>query len=101
MATYSELYDIATTDSALRNKVTVACLVAADGIRAEIDTTPNHTNRLIWAKRTLENPERVGAEMMPAVLAQNKAATVAAITGATDATIQTAVDAAINLFATG
>lgn len=101
MATYAEIYDIATTNSALRNKITVACLVAADTIRAENPATANHANRLIWAKRALEHPEEVGAEMTPAVLAQNASATVAAITGATDAAIQTAVNNAVDLFATG
>lgn len=101
MATYAELYAIAKTNSDLRNKVTVACLIAADTIRSENPATTNHDNRLIWAKRALTSPEKVGEEMLPAVLAQNVSATTTQINSASDSTIQTAVNNAINLFATG
>ncbi len=101
MATYAEIYEISSTNTELLNKVTVACLVAADQIRAESTGTANHDNRLIWAKETLENPPVAGKKLLPAVLVQNTGVSAAGIIGASDAAIQGAVNTAINLFATG
>ena len=103
MATYDELLAIATTPTgaALKNKIRVAAVVACDVIRAEDAQTANHANRLIWASRTLDNPGAAAEKLTWAVLAQNRAFTVAQITGADDATVQTAVNAAINLIAQG
>lgn len=103
MATYDELLTIATTASGdpLRKKIQVALIVACDNIRAEADTTSNHANRLKWAADTLRGPAAMAERMLWAVLAQNRAATAAAITGATDALVQTAVDGAVNLLAQG
>lgn len=100
MATYTELYDLQNND-VLRNKIAVAIVVAADVIRAEAPATTNHANRLIWAKAALQNPQAEAVRMTWGVLAQNKALSVAQITGASDANILTAVQAAIDLFATG
>jgi len=52
MATYTELYDLR-TDSALRNRVAVACVVAAETVRLESPSVENHANRLAWAARTV------------------------------------------------
>lgn len=100
MATYQELYDLG-SNSALRNRIAVACLIAAEAIRNEAAGTANHAARLVWAKAVFSGPESVATAMLMAVLAQNAAATVAQITGATDATIQIAVGNAVNVFATG
>lgn len=100
MATYAELLTLSENPD-LFAKVRVACWVAADTVRAEADTVPNHANRVIWAKSVFENPDRVATNMMCAVLAQNRAASVATIQAASDALVQTAVDAAINVFAQG
>ena len=100
MAAYTELYDLF-NDSALRNKVTVACLVAAETIRNEDGATENHANRLLWAKQAWQSPKSVGEQMLMATLAGNKDLTVQQITGASDAAIQTKVDAAVNVFADG
>lgn len=99
MATYAELLNIATTSDALKQQIKVACIVACDVIRAEAEATPNHANRLAWARATLQNPDGAAAKMVLAVLAQNRAATVAQITNADDATVQTAVNAAVDLLA--
>ena len=101
MATYAELLTIATgpTGDALRNRIRVAVVVAADVVRAEINSTPNHANRMAWARLVLQNPDTEAMRMMWAVLAQNRAFTVAQITGADDAAVQTAVNAAIDLLA--
>jgi hypothetical protein len=99
MATYAELLTLATTDDLLKQKVSVACIVACDIIRLEDEATPNHANRQAWANKTLQNPDTVSAQMVRAVLAQNRALTVAQISGANDAAIQTAVNAAVDLLA--
>lgn len=101
MATYVELYGLAQTDSVLRQKVTVACIVAAEAIMAEDAGTANHANRLIWAQSVFANPTTEAIRMTFAALAANNAATVAQIQSATDAAIQTIVNSHINLFATG
>lgn len=100
MATYVELRQLFGND-ALRNKIEVAVIIAAEAIRTEDAGTANHANRLIWAKQAFENPTSVAVKMMMALLAANAAATVAAITGATDAVIQGLVNAAVNVFADG
>lgn len=100
MATYTELFALRAND-ALRNRVMVACIIAAEAIRSEAEATANHANRLLWAKAVFANPVSEAERMFWAVLAQNAAVTVAQITGATDVQIQTAVNGAVNVFATG
>lgn len=99
MAIYAELLKIATENEALKRQIKVACIVACDVIRAEAEATPNHANRIAWARATLSNPDSAASQMVLAVLAQNRAATAAQITGADDATVQTAVNAAVDLLA--
>lgn len=101
MATYDELLTIATssTGTALQRRVRVAVVVACDVIRLEAAGTTNHANRLVWAKATLADPDAAAEKMMWAVLAQNRAATFAAILAADDPTVQNAVNAAVDLLA--
>lgn len=98
MATYDELL-LASENAALRNKVRVACIVAAETVRTEAPATANHAERLAWAKAVFAAPVVEAERMLWAVLAQNKAAALSAIVGATDAAVQSAVDAAVNVFA--
>jgi hypothetical protein len=98
MATYVELYELAQS-TALRERVAIACLVAAESIRADTSPPPNQEQRLAWARRAFENPLAEAGKMLPVVLAQNKDATKVAIEAATDVAIQTAVDSAVNVFA--
>lgn len=98
MATYLELLQAQANDT-LRQKVRVACVVAADAVRVESYGTANHANRLAWAKGVMQNPELAGDAMVWAVLAQNAAVPLANILGASDAAVQTAVAAAIDLMA--
>lgn len=100
MATYAELFDLRANDG-LRNKIAVACVIAAGNIRTEDPGTTNHANRLTWAAAVFTDPIREATRMMWAVLAQNSTLSVGQITGASDANIQTAVNAAIDVFATG
>ena len=100
MATYTELFDLM-NDSALRNRVSVACLVAAEAVRIEAGSVPNHANRLAWAKAAFSGPRETGERMLPAILAQNAGLTRAQILAAADSALQTAVNAAVDVFATG
>jgi len=100
MATYTELFNIRSNDS-LMNKIAVACAIQADVIRTESGATPNHANRLLWAKEALENPVAKAHEMIWSLLAQNQGATVAQITNATDSAILINVAAAVDTFADG
>lgn len=100
MATYEELYSLR-NDSALRNRVVTACIMAAETVMNELDTVPNNVNRLIWAKSVFANPNAEADRMFMAILAANSAAEVSVIQGATDAAIQTNVDDHIDLFADG
>ncbi len=98
MATYKELIDII-GNSQLSNKIIVAVGVAAEAIRTEVGTTPNHTERVVWSKRAFTNPRGVAAEVMWSVIMANKDLTITQILGASDAAIQTNVDAVIDHFA--
>ena len=100
MATYEELYGLR-SDSALKNRVTVACIISAEGIMSEDGGTPNHANRLIWAATVFASPSQEADRMYWAVLAANQGASVAQIQSATDSAIQTNVDDHVDLFATG
>jgi hypothetical protein len=100
VATYAELFDLG-SNSALKNKVAVCILVAADTIRTEDGGTANHVNRLLWAKDAFLNPLKYVQPMWDAALAQNKSLSTAQISGASDANLQTAIDAVVNIFATG
>lgn len=100
MATYDELL-LASEDPGLNKRIRVSCVIAADTICNELVSVTNHTNRMLWAKAVFQNPVAESQRMLWAVLAQNKSATLAQITGATDATIQAAVTAAVDRFATG
>ena len=102
MATYDELLTIANSSgSALHSRIKVAVIVACDVIRTEAAGTANHANRLKWAAATLQSPDDAARRMLWAVLAQNRVATAAQITGADDATVQAAVNAGVDLLAQG
>lgn len=98
MAIYTDLL-LAAANDVLRQKVRVACFIAAEKVRTELPSTANHALRVVWAKAVYANPETEGNRMVWAVVAQNATQTLAAITGASDAAVQTAVDAAIDVFA--
>jgi hypothetical protein len=100
MATYNELYDIGSTgNSPLRNKIAVACHIAAVGICKELDTVPLHAQRLKWAALVFSSPDSAAEKMMRAVVADNSTLTPAQFSGAADASVQTSVNGLINAFA--
>ena len=100
MATYFELLQAAEHQD-LTRRVRVAVIVAAEAVRAESGGTANHPNRLVWAKGVFERPDQEAQRMLWVVLAQNKDATLAQIIGASDSVVQSAVNAAVDVFATG
>lgn len=100
MATYAELRKLF-TEGQLRNKIEAACIVTAEAILQEDAGVTNHANRLIWAKNNLPPSNSTRDQMLMVLLASNKDAEVAAITGVTDAVIQAKIDAAVDLFADG
>jgi hypothetical protein len=100
MATYVELFNLR-SDSELRNRIAVACVVAAETIRTEDDQTPNHADRVAWSAAVLLDPVRQAERMLWLLLASSKEATVEQIRAVSDSVIQSAVDSAVNLFAIG
>jgi len=100
MATYIELRQLF-GDGDLKNRIEVACIVAAEAIRTEATDVTNHANRLVWAKAAFSSPGSIREKMLMALLAANKETTVAGIQAVTDAALQTLVDAAVDVFADG
>lgn len=100
MATDIELYGLL-NDSALRNRVFISCIIAAEGVLNEDAGTPNHANRLIWAASVFFNPMAEVKRMFMAVLAANKDVSVEAIRGASEAQILANVNDHIDLFVGG
>lgn len=100
MAQYIELRQLF-NDSDLKNRLDVACIVAAETIRGEDVGTTNHTNRMLWAKATFSNVRSMSEKMLMALLAANKDLTTVQIQGALDSALQTKVDAAVDVFADG
>lgn len=100
MATYTELYSLHSGQDELIHKVAVATWIAAEAIRVEEDTTPNHANRMAWAALVLADRGLSRAnQMLKAVLAANRGATTAQIIGASDSEIQSKVNDAVDLVA--
>lgn len=97
MATLEALFDLRNS-SALRNRVAAAGWNEAKDIFLEIDTTPNHAERIIWAVKMLRDSGG-GSEVEQVfravcVLLQDDGE------AATDTQIATAVGQVVNHFAT-
>lgn len=90
MADYVDLYAIISDDT-LRQRVTVATIIAAEALIAGSPTAGEQS----WAAEAFDNPRGEGLKALRGVLAVNNAATIANIQGATDAQIQTNVDAIV------
>ena len=88
MATYLELRKLI-VDEDLPNKVQMATVVYAEGL---ISGTPTLADQN-YAAAVFSSPRSESTKVLMAVLAANKALTVAQIQGASDAAIQTQVDA--------
>lgn len=97
MATYAELYDLR-TNSALKNKITVAVGVKAAAI---LDAGTPTAAQVAWAKEAIENPASKADALLNYLLASNASATTGQITGATDSAIQTKVNTAVDTIIAG
>jgi hypothetical protein len=95
LATYEELKGLV-KNSALQDKVEVACWKWADTVLNEADSVTDHAKRVTQARSILANPAAVMRQVLPAVLAANSSSTTSQITGAADATVQTAVDTVLD-----
>lgn len=102
MATYVELYTLQ-TDATLLQRVTSALNVACVAIFEESSSILGHDRRVLFAKAIVQSPIGgiVQTSMLKFLLGKFNTQTVASIQASTDAQIQTAVNAAIDLFATG
>ena len=100
MATFAELVT-ASANTGLVEKIKIATLVAADNIRLEGAGVAHHQARVKWAAKVFTDPATEADRMVWPVLIQNRAATLAQITGANDAAVQTAVDAAVAVVIAG
>lgn len=97
MATYAELYDLA-SNSDLRNKVSVAVTVKAKDLIALASPT---NNQMAWASKGLLDPVGEAKKLLPYVLAANSSLTVAQLTSAADSAIQSGVSAAVDKLIAG
>jgi hypothetical protein len=97
MSTYTELFDLK-NNSALRNKIAVACVKKAQTL---LDAATPTANEVAWSSNTLNNPIQQADKIMSYVLVANSTATVSQITGATDSAIQSNVDSAVDALIAG
>jgi hypothetical protein len=97
MATYNEIYNMRYHDSDFKNRVVVACVVAAKDIFNEDPGTTNHTNRLAWATKVIDGAPGQAERMLWGLVSDT---TIQANGDAsTDGQIQTAVNSLIDFFA--
>jgi hypothetical protein len=97
MATYVQIYDFVSGNTqGIKTRIIVAVGKAQATVRSEAIVTPNHTNRVTWAKQTAE---AAAADMLWAVVFS--APLQADGPNVTDANLQTVVDGLIDKFALG
>lgn len=89
----------ASEDEGLARKIRVAVIVAADKIAGEPAATPNHANRVEWARATMLDPIGAAQRILWSVLAKNLAKTLAEVRALTDIDVQASVEASVDLFA--
>lgn len=94
--TLEELFDLK-NNSALRNRVAAACWIECKIIFTELDSVPNHTERIKWAVYVLRDSGTGGKvnEVFKAALV-----VLTDPNTAIDSDIQTAVGQIVNKFAT-
>ena len=90
MAEYKDLYDVRSND-ALRNKVAVATIVAAENLLSGSPTSGEAS----WASKVVRNPNGEATAILNLVVAANKDATISVIINAADVDIQSNVDAVV------
>lgn len=92
MATYIELYDLA-TDPDLLKKISMAVAIKAEIMSHDPALTQQQKD---WVRDSLTSPMSFAKKLMFPLLAQNKSQDVATIQGASEAIIQTLVDNAVD-----
>lgn len=97
MATYAELRSLF-SDSDLRNKMSVAVVIAANTIAQGSTFTDAE---YAWAQRAFQSPDREADKVLLIALAENSMATVAQIQGASDATLQASANSAVAVLSRG
>lgn len=100
MATLAELQTVM-GDPILKDKCRAAAIKTAVSVVFESDQTPNHANRLKWAKQSLSDPVGMAEKVVRYVVAARASDTLAQISALDDATIQANVDASLAVFADG
>lgn len=94
MATYAEIYTLATAGaSVLQQKIGVALTVRA---MSYVDGASPTAPQLNWAKECLQNPDTFSPIFLRALLAKNRASTTSQILAVSDTDMQTAVDGVVN-----
>jgi hypothetical protein len=82
-------------------QITGAVTIVALAIQEENTETPNHANRIAWAKSALSSPASVASSMRAAVIGMYADILPSAGGTLTDQQIKTAIEASVNTFATG
>ena len=100
MATLAELNTLI-NDGTLNEKVRGAVIKAAVAVKFEATDTPNHANRLKWAKAALNDPIGTATRTARYVVAANAAETLATIAALSDTLIQDHTNASVDIFADG
>lgn len=83
-------------DGAFTNKLQMAIWIAAAAVKSEPAGTPNHANRLIWAKKAVKKDSDPDEMRTVAINASANDAIGAAGAQATDADIQFVVNSLID-----
>ena len=88
MASYIDIRTILFSDDALRNRVDVATMIAANNTLAGTPTVDQQK----WAASVFSKPSIEGEKAFRAILAEFNTLDISAIQGASDAAVQSAVD---------
>lgn len=103
MATYLEAWELG-SNSDLRTKVAVACLLIAEDVRSGADTGAEYDETLRpkrrrWAVATIKDPMAAATTMLRLVVAKNIALNVAQMLAVSDAQILASVKNCVDLVA--
>ncbi len=95
MASLAELYELK-SNSELRNRIEMACLIEAETIRVEENPTAART---AWSRAVFADPTRETGRMFRALIAAHAESPIDEIENVGDTPIKTAVAAAVDHFA--
>lgn len=68
MANYIDIFDLIYTNPVIEKQAVIACVMAADTIINEDESTANHPERLSWARAVISNPLYAARKMMATVV---------------------------------